>query len=142
MYAHVPEERNRHIAVLLSKVGGFDGSPCLRSAEAYNPQTNTWHEVSPMLLPKRAFGIAMLDELLFVVGGYNGYSDSYNVQCYDGTTDEWHVACDMNFAHSDIICCVVFGLSNMADYVVPRDFLPCLNLEDESSDSAESLDSV
>lgn len=39
------------------QVGGFDGMSRLRSVEAYNPQTNTWHSVQSMNQPRSNFGI-------------------------------------------------------------------------------------
>ncbi|XP_028453629.1 kelch-like protein 10 isoform X1 [Perca flavescens] len=123
-------------------VGGFDGNTRLRSAEAYNPQTNTWLEVSSMLTPRSNFGIEVLDDQLFAVGGFNGYTTSYNVESYDATTDEWSEACDMEIFRSALSCCVVYGLPNMADYVVPRDALLRLHAEDETVESVESGESV
>ncbi|XP_054462486.1 kelch-like protein 10 [Anoplopoma fimbria] len=123
-------------------VGGFDGSIRLCSAEAYNPRNNTWHEVSPMLTPRSNFGIEVLDDRLFVVGGFNGFTTSYNVEYYDATTDEWTEACEMEIFRSALSCCVVSDLPNMVDYVVPRDALPHLHLDDVSVESVDSGDSV
>uniref|UniRef100_A0A8C3G515 Kelch like family member 10 n=1 Tax=Cyclopterus lumpus TaxID=8103 RepID=A0A8C3G515_CYCLU len=92
-----------------------------------------WHEVSPMLTPRSNFGIEVLDDRLFVVGGFNGFTTSFKVECYDATTDEWTEACDMNIFRSALSCCVVSRLPNMAEYVVSRDALPFLN-EDANSD--------
>uniref|UniRef100_A0A8C3ATX5 Kelch like family member 10 n=1 Tax=Cyclopterus lumpus TaxID=8103 RepID=A0A8C3ATX5_CYCLU len=114
-------------------VGGFDGNNRLCSAEAYNPVNNSWHEVSPMLTPHTHFGIEVLDDRLFVVGGFNGFTTFDNVKCYDATTDEWTEARDMDINRRALSCCVVSGLPNMAEYVVPRDTLPFLN-EDANSD--------
>ncbi|XP_034403148.1 kelch-like protein 10 [Cyclopterus lumpus] len=114
-------------------VGGFNGTNRLCSAEAYDPENNSWHEVSPMLTPRSNFGIEVLDDRLFAVGGFNGFTTSENVECYDATTDAWTEACDMDIFRSALSCCVVSGLPNMAEYVVPRDTLPFLN-EDADSD--------
>uniref|UniRef100_A0A8C9WW43 Kelch like family member 10 n=1 Tax=Sander lucioperca TaxID=283035 RepID=A0A8C9WW43_SANLU len=110
--------------------------------KAYNPQTNTWHEVSSMLTPRSNFGIEVLDDQVFAVGGFNGYTTTYNVESYDATTDEWSEACDMEIFRSALSCCVVYALPNMADYVVPRDVLMCLHAEDETVESVESGESV
>ncbi|XP_034397252.1 kelch-like protein 10 [Cyclopterus lumpus] len=114
-------------------VGGFDGTNRLCSAEAYNPVNNSWHTVSPMLTPRTHFGIEVLEDRLFVVGGFNGFTTSDNVECYNATTDEWTEACDMDILRSALSCCVVSGLPNIAEYVVPRDALPFLN-KDANSD--------
>ena len=44
----------------------------MRTVEKYNPTSNTWCEVSPMLTPRRGLGAAILDGILYVVGGSDG----------------------------------------------------------------------
>lgn len=39
------------------KVGGFDGAARLRSAEAYNPLNDSWHDIRSMINPRSNFGI-------------------------------------------------------------------------------------
>ncbi|KAF3833975.1 hypothetical protein F7725_025179 [Dissostichus mawsoni] len=124
------------------KVGGFDGTTRLRSAEAYDPRRNTWHELSSMLSPRSNFGIEVLEGRIFVVGGFNGFNTSYDVEYYNSTTDEWCKACDMEIFRSALSCCVVSGLPNMAEYVLPRDALPLLHVDGESVEVSESDESV
>nr|XP_020442315.1 kelch-like protein 10 [Monopterus albus] len=112
-------------------VGGFDGNTCLQSAEAYNPQTNTWHTVSSMLTPRSNFGLEVIEDRLFVVGGYDGNIPTNYVEFYDAARDEWSEACDMAIDRNALSCCVVSGLSNLTSYIIPRDTLPPLTLEDE-----------
>ena len=40
--------------------------------EKYNPTSETWCEVSPMLTPRRGLGVATLEGILYVVGGSDG----------------------------------------------------------------------
>ena len=70
-------------------VGGFDGVNRLRHAEAYNPLSNTWRNISSMGTPRSNFGIEVIDDRLLVVGGYNGQRTSSAVVAYDETTNEW-----------------------------------------------------
>ena len=44
----------------------------MKSVEKYNPTTDTWCEVSPMLTSRRGLGAAILDGILYVVGGSDG----------------------------------------------------------------------
>ncbi|CAK6949361.1 kelch-like protein 10 [Scomber scombrus] len=120
-------------------VGGFDGNNRLRSAEAYNPRTNTWNTVASMVTPRSNFGIEVVDDRIIAIGGFNGFTTTYNVEYYDATTDEWFEACDMEIFRSALSCCVVSGLPNMAEYVINRDDLPFLNLEDDTVDSGDSI---
>uniref|UniRef100_A0A669DGP5 Kelch like family member 10 n=1 Tax=Oreochromis niloticus TaxID=8128 RepID=A0A669DGP5_ORENI len=71
-------------------VGGFDGNNRLRTAEAYNPHSNTWNLVSSMLTPRSNFGIEVIDDRLFAVGGFNGFTTTFNVEYYDALTNEWY----------------------------------------------------
>ncbi|XP_068461425.1 kelch-like protein 10 isoform X2 [Clinocottus analis] len=113
-------------------VGGYDGTNRLRSAEAYNPMTNSWQDVATMLTPRSNFGIAVHDDLLFVVGGFNGFTTSYNVESFDGA--EWTEASDMDIYRSAVSCCVVSGLPNISDFVVPREALALLNQDGDSDE--------
>ncbi|XP_076840660.1 uncharacterized protein LOC143485206 [Brachyhypopomus gauderio] len=59
-----------------------------RSVEAYNPMTNTWRDLPTMINPRSNFGIEVVDDLLFVVGGFgfNGVTTTFNVERYDEKT--------------------------------------------------------
>ncbi|XP_037627492.1 kelch-like protein 10 [Sebastes umbrosus] len=97
-------------------VGGFSGTSRLQTAEKYNPHTDTWDDVPSMLSPRSNFGIAVLDDCLFVVGGFNGLSTTHDVECFDAKTGEWSAVCDMAITRSALSCCVVYGLTNLAEY--------------------------
>ncbi|XP_076009803.1 kelch-like protein 10 [Genypterus blacodes] len=105
-------------------VGGNSGGTRLDIAEVYNPQTDSWQLVTPMQIPRSNFGIEVVDGRLFVIGGFNGFSYISNVETYDINTGEWSEATSMGFSRSGLSCCVVSGLSNMADYAAPRDSSP------------------
>ncbi|KAL6099679.1 klhl10 [Pungitius sinensis] len=119
-------------------VGGFDGSRRLSTAESYNPCTNTWLRVKSMITPRSNFGIAMLDNQLFVVGGFNGFTTSCNVEYYDVATDAWAAARNMEIFRSALSCCVACPLPNMDEYVVSRDVLLPLYLDDVCMESGDS----
>ncbi|NXJ85869.1 KLH10 protein, partial [Trogon melanurus] len=102
-------------------VGGFNGFSRLRSAEAYNPQDDAWRPLPDMLTPRSNFGIGVVEELLFVVGGFNGSTTTFNVECYNKCADDWYDIRDMGVNRSALSCCVVPGLSNIAEYVAQRD---------------------
>lgn len=74
-----------------------------------------------MFNPRSNFGIEVVDDLLFVVGGFNGFTTTFNVECYDEKTDEWYDAHDMSIYRSALSCCVVPGLPNVGEYAARRD---------------------
>uniref|UniRef100_A0A3P9DGY1 Kelch like family member 10 n=1 Tax=Maylandia zebra TaxID=106582 RepID=A0A3P9DGY1_9CICH len=94
-----------HVFAVRPQSGGFDGNNYLRTAEAYNPHTNTWNLVFSMLTPRSNFGIEVIDDRLFVVGGFNGFTTTSDVEYYTALTNEWYEA-----------CCVMSGLSNLTEY--------------------------
>ncbi|XP_076009806.1 kelch-like protein 10 [Genypterus blacodes] len=105
----------------LFAVGGKSGGTRLNIAEAYNPHTDSWQSVTPMQIPRSNFGIEVFDGRLFVIGGFSGYSYISKVESYDVNTGEWSDVSRMGFSRSGLSCCVVSGLTNMADYAAPRD---------------------
>ena len=102
------------------------------------PHTNTWHDVSTMITPRSNFGIEVLEDKLFVVGGYIDHYTSHSVEYYDATTNEWTEACDMGIFRSAVSCCVVSTLPNLADYIVPHNVLPLFQAEEVLMESEES----
>lgn len=42
--------------------------------ERYDPQSNEWHMVAPMSKRRCGVGVAVLNELLYAVGGHDGQS--------------------------------------------------------------------
>lgn len=55
-------------------VGGYDGATrqCLASVEAYNAETNTWHQVADMSERRSGAGVGVLNGLIWCCGGHDG----------------------------------------------------------------------
>jgi len=85
--------------------------------EAYSPVANAWHAVPTMFSPRINFGIEVVDDLLFAVGGFNGSTTTSNAEYYDEKANKWYSVRDMDIGRSALSCCVVPGLSNIRDYV-------------------------
>ena len=45
--------------------------------EKYDPNSNEWRMVAPMNKRRCGVGVAVLNDLLYAVGGHDGQSDSY-----------------------------------------------------------------
>ena len=51
-------------------MGGInDSGLALRSVDCYNPVLNTWHHLADMLEARTDFGVAVVDDQIYVVGG-------------------------------------------------------------------------
>ncbi|XP_077307143.1 kelch-like protein 10 [Lithobates pipiens] len=107
---HNPNNRRQYITNLLPKVGGSNAGGKLRSAEAYNPANNIWTEIASMFSPRSNFGIEVLEDLLYVIGGFNGFETTFEAEYYDR---KWYGVHNMNIHRSALDCCILPGLPNV-----------------------------
>lgn len=59
---------------VLFAVGGWCSGDAISSVERYDPQTNEWRMVAPMNKRRCGVGVAVLNDLLYAVGGHDGQS--------------------------------------------------------------------
>nr|XP_054767438.1 kelch-like protein 10 [Lytechinus pictus] len=89
--------------------------------ERWKPGSMQWMGAPSMYIHRSNFGVAVLDDMIFVIGGFNGITTIYNVECYDPDNDEWYDACDMNVYRSALSIGVVSDLPNVREFTWPRD---------------------
>lgn len=77
-----------------------------------------------MTTPRSNFGSVVIEDRLFVVGGYCGESSTRNVEYYESETRTWFEVCGLRISRSALSCCTVTKIPNMAEYTVSRDTLP------------------
>ena len=74
-------------------IGGYSGKTILGTAEKYDMMTDAWTEIAPMKTPRRNVGVAVIDNLLYAVGGSNrddGTRSNLNtMERYNPEKDEW-----------------------------------------------------
>lgn len=79
---------------------------------------------------RRMFGTGVINGLIFVVGGLiQPYRCTCEVEYFDTNTNQWYKAKGMDTFRTGLSCCVVANLQHMANFTVPRDVLPVLDLE-------------
>ncbi|CAJ0963748.1 unnamed protein product [Ranitomeya imitator] len=61
------------------------------SIEKYDLRTNLWTPVATMNGRRLQFGVAVLDDKLYVVGGRDGLKTLNSVECYNPKTKTWSV---------------------------------------------------
>ncbi|CAH8843630.1 unnamed protein product [Trichobilharzia szidati] len=80
---------------LLYAVGGRDGSACLRTVERFNPHTQHWCFIAPMLHRRGGVGVGAVGGRLYAVGGHNAPPNqphalrTASVEMYEPHTDMW-----------------------------------------------------
>ncbi|KAM6927287.1 kelch-like protein 10 [Xenentodon cancila] len=79
-----------HLSVKGENVGGTFNGACLRSAEPYNRLTNRWTGVPSMHSCCCDFGIEVVDDQLFVVGGFNSSAAISTAEHYDEEAGMWY----------------------------------------------------
>ncbi|CAO2639836.1 Kelch-like protein 5 [Lemmus lemmus] len=81
----------------LFAVGGMDSTKGrATSIEKYDLRTNMWTPVANMNGRRLQFGVAVLDDKLYVVGGRDGSSCLKSVECFDPHTNKWTPCAQMS----------------------------------------------
>ena len=57
--------------------------------ERYDPQSHDWKMVSHMSKRRCGVGVAVLNDLLYAVGGHDGQSYLNSIERYDPQTNQW-----------------------------------------------------
>ena len=87
----------------------YNGSD-LSSVERYDPVTNAWKAVAPMMAARSAVGVAVLDGKLYAVGGYNDNDGRLSsVERYDPALDAWEAVAPLAAARANLAAAVLNG---------------------------------
>lgn len=82
-------------------VGGRNNSPGNSYdsdwVDKYDPIKDHWRPCSPMSSPRNRVGVAVMDGLLYAVGGSEGLKYHSSVECYDPDTDRWINVKEMHY---------------------------------------------
>lgn len=66
----------------------------------YEPERDEWHLVAPMLTRRIGVGVAVLNRLLYAVGGFDGTNRLNSAECYYPERNEWRMITPMNTIRS------------------------------------------
>ena len=95
----------------LYAVGGHDApasqdtSRQFDSVERYNPKTDEWTMLAPMLNCRDAVGASWLGDSIYAVGGYDGTKYLNDVERYDPIKNEWEKVKGLNIGRAG--ACVI-----------------------------------
>jgi len=98
-------ERRHHAGIaslngLLYIMGGFTKSfmsiwHAIPTVYQYNPATKEWLELAPMPTARGALGVAIYQNRLYAIGGYDGKYNSGAVEIFDPQTNTWSFGAPM-----------------------------------------------
>ncbi|XP_064600849.1 kelch-like protein 28 [Liolophura sinensis] len=91
--------------------------------EYWDPESNVWHEKSPMIHRRSAFAVVTFQENLYALGGYDGQVYHRSVERYCWQSDEWTPVTAMQQCRSCFSACILEGFI----YVIGGYGPPCLN---------------
>ncbi|XP_051562974.1 kelch-like ECH-associated protein 1B [Myxocyprinus asiaticus] len=87
------------ISGLLYAVGGRNNAPegnmDSNTLDCYNPMNNCWLPCAPMSVPRNRIGVAVIDGMIYAVGGSHGCVHHNSVERYDPERDCWHLVAPM-----------------------------------------------
>ncbi|KAL0892388.1 hypothetical protein ABMA27_015511 [Loxostege sticticalis] len=96
---------------LFYAVGGRNTSPGSSYdsdwVDVYNPAIELWRPCSPMSTPRHRVGVAVMDGLLYAVGGSSGSEYHKSVEYYDPERDTWTPVAPMGCARLGVGVAVV-----------------------------------
>lgn len=80
---------------------GSDSTPSapgdsLNVVEVFDPVGNFWERCQPMRTSRSRVGVAVVNGLLYAIGGYDGQSRLSTVEVYNPETDNWTRVSSMN----------------------------------------------
>ena len=64
--------------------------------EVFDPIGNFWERCQPMRTARSRVGVAVVNGLLYAIGGYDGQSRLSTVEVYNPETDSWTRVSSMN----------------------------------------------
>ncbi|KAG7273874.1 hypothetical protein CRUP_025935 [Coryphaenoides rupestris] len=99
---HLPAFKTRprsctSITGLIYAVGGLNSSgDSLNIAEVFDPIGNFWERCQPMRTARSRVGVAVVNGVLYAIGGFDGQSRLSTVEVYNPETDTWTRVSSMN----------------------------------------------
>lgn len=68
----------------------------LNVVEVFDPTGNFWERCQPMRTARSRVGVAVVNGLLYAIGGYDGQSRLSTVEVYNPESDSWTRVSSMN----------------------------------------------
>lgn len=62
----------------------------------YDPDSDTWVRIKSMKQQRIGVGVAVINRLLYAVGGFDGENRLKSVECYNPDRDSWALVADLH----------------------------------------------
>lgn len=86
---------------VLLVIGG-QAPKAIRSVECYDLRDEKWYQAAEMPSRRCRAGLAVLNDKVYAVGGFNGSLRVRTVDVYDPATDQWSTCCSMEARRSTL----------------------------------------
>lgn len=86
---------------VLLVIGG-QAPKAIRSVECYDLREEKWYQAAEMPTRRCRAGVAVLNDKVYAIGGFNGSLRVRTVDIYDPKTDQWSSCCSMEARRSTL----------------------------------------
>lgn len=90
-----------HLPKVLLVIGG-QAPKAIRSVECFDLREEKWYQAAELPSRRCRFGIAVLGDKVYAVGGFNGSLRVRTVDVYDPVLDQWNSCCSMEARRSTL----------------------------------------
>lgn len=67
---------------------------------SYDPEEDRWTLIQPMHSKRLGVGVAVVNRLLYVIGGFDGKERLSSIECYHPENNEWSLVAKMHVGRS------------------------------------------
>ena len=122
-------------------IGGQNLCGVVCECELYHSQSQTWLSTPSMLNPRTKFGIGVVSNKLYAIGGSDGFQDLSSIEVFNNRTKVWSSIANCSMAVSRS-CLGVAVLHNLIYAIGGFDGSSCLNSVERFDPSTQQWTSV
>jgi N-acetylneuraminic acid mutarotase len=101
------------------------------TVEAYDPVTDTWTTKASMPTARNSLAAAVVNGIVYAIGGQNGPNSYSTVEAYDPVTDTWTTKASMPGARNSLAAAavngIVYAIGGIFEYGIVEAYDPVTN---------------
>jgi len=90
------------VGVIYAVGGQTKSGNSLSTVEVYDPITRRWRDAEAMSMHRSRVGVAVMQNRLYAIGGYNGQERLNTVEVFDAESKKWSKVASMNCKRSAV----------------------------------------